>query len=203
MQPKSGFGRVNTMAILNMWRRRADAHAQFEQLLQPHLSQLYRLAYRFTGQRDDAEDLVQDLLLKLYPRMAEIESLDNPAPWLARVLYHQYIDRIRRQQRSPLQLMGEEEIAYEIHPDDGAQPSQEMENEIRGRMLQQALNELNEDQRMAVMLHDVEGYSLQEIENILGVTQGTLKSRLSRARGKLREKLQEMEPDSQFVRVNE
>lgn len=189
------------MAILNVWRRK-DPHRQFEQRLRPHLPQLYRLAYRFTGQADDAEDLVQDLLLKLYPRLQEIEALENPAPWLAKVLYRQYIDRLRRDQRSPVLPMDEQQSAYEFHPDDQPHPDDVADNQITSRILQQALNQLNEDQRVAVIMHDVEGYSLQELEGILDVPQGTLKSRLSRARARLRDAIQDMEPDSAFTRVN-
>lgn len=189
------------MGIMNVWPIRRDAHAQFEQLLQPHLKQLYRLAYRFTGQRDDAEDLLQDLLLKLYPRLNELQAIEKPGPWLARVLYRQYIDRLRASKRSPLQSMDDEQAVYEVHASDDAQPTDEADTAIKSRLLQQALDQLNEDQRSAVMLHDVEGYSLQEIEQILDVSQGTLKSRLSRARAKLRELLQIMEPEVSVTRV--
>lgn len=190
------------MGIMNLWPIRRDAHAQFEQLLQPHLKQLYRLAYRFTGQRDDAEDLVQDLLLKLYPRLNELQSIDKPGPWLARVLYRQYIDRVRRNQRSPVQSMDDEQAVYEVHASSDAQPGEVAETAIHNRLLQQALDQLNEEQRSAILMHDVEGYSLQEIEQILDVSQGTLKSRLSRGRNKLRELLHIMEPDAQMSRVS-
>ncbi len=202
MEPNEGFQRVNKMGIENLWPFRRNSHDRFEKLLQPHLKQLYRLAYRFTGQRDDAEDLVQDLLLKLYPRLDEIQSIDKPGPWLARVLYRQYIDRLRHRQRSPLVSMEDEEAVYETHADQQPQPAQVAENLIHNRMLLQALTHLNADQRLAVILHDVEGYSLQEMEQIIGVSQGTLKSRLSRARAKLRERLENMEPESVAVRVN-
>ena len=188
---------------MNVWPLRRDSHAQFEQLLQPHLKQLYRLAFRFTGQRDDAEDLVQDLLLKLFPRLEELQSIEKLAPWLARVMYRQYIDRIRRQQRSPVQFMDDEQAVYETHASLEAQPTEVVDSGIKSRILQQGLQQLNDDQRLAVMLHDVEGYSLQEIAQILDVSQGTLKSRLSRARGKLRDYLQKMEPASQLARVND
>jgi RNA polymerase sigma-70 factor (ECF subfamily) len=187
---------------MNVWPIRRDAHAQFEQLLQPHLQQLYRLAYRFTGQRDDAEDLLQDLLLKLYPRLDELQSIEKPGPWLARVLYRQYIDRLRSKKRSPLQPMDDEQAVYEVHASDDAQPSDVADTAIKSRLLQAALDQLNEDQRTAIMLHDVEGYSLQELQQILDVSQGTLKSRLSRARAKLRELLQIMEPDMHLPRVS-
>ena len=86
------------------WLSRASGRRPFETLLYPHLQRLYRRAYRFTGSRDDAEDLVQDLLIKLLPqekRLAEVQAL---APWLARALYHLYVDDIRRRSRSATSL---------------------------------------------------------------------------------------------------
>ena len=100
------------MGIINrVWPFRQDSHAQFERLIRPHLKRLYSLAYRFTGQRDDAEDLVQDLLLKLYPRLEEMQAIDKLSPWLSKVLYRQYVDQYRRKQRSPISFMNEDEEA--------------------------------------------------------------------------------------------
>lgn len=191
------------MTIVNFWPRKRSAHDQFEDLLRPHLRRLYSLAYRFSRNPDDAEDLVQDILLKLYPRLKEMQSIEKLGPWLARVLYRHYIDKLRSEQRSPIQYMGDEEAAYETHAGDAVQPSELLEHEFLQQHLQQALNQLNDDQRIAVILHDVEEYSLQEISEILSVPTGTLKSRLSRARDKLRTILQTMEPFSRQDRVKE
>jgi RNA polymerase sigma-70 factor (ECF subfamily) len=98
--------------------------------------------------------------------------------------------------------MDDEQAVYEVHASDDAQPSDVADTAIKSRLLQAALDQLNEDQRTAIMLHDVEGYSLQELQQILDVSQGTLKSRLSRARAKLRELLQIMEPDMHLPRVS-
>ncbi|TNF35939.1 MAG: RNA polymerase sigma factor, partial [Gammaproteobacteria bacterium] len=73
------------MTILNFWSRKQSSHDQFELLLRPHLRRLYNLAYRFSGNRDDAEDLVQDVLLKLFPRLHEMQAIEKLGPWLARV----------------------------------------------------------------------------------------------------------------------
>ncbi len=186
-----------------MWPFKKDSHAQFEQLLKPHLRKLYHLAYRFTGTQDDAEDLVQDLLLKLYPRLDEIQNIDNLFSWLSKVLYRQFIDNVRRQQRSPIHLMENEEAIYETHASEAAGPSEITNSVLTQDVLNGALNRLNDDQRVLVLLHDVEGYSLQEINEILDVPVGTLKSRLSRARTKLREVLHNMEPNQEIERVSE
>ncbi|MCW9013371.1 MAG: RNA polymerase sigma factor [Gammaproteobacteria bacterium] len=190
------------MAIINMWPRKRSSHAQFEQLVQPHLQRLYKLAYRFAGQRDDAEDLVQDVLLKLYPRLEEMQAIEKLGPWLARVLYRHFIDRLRSQQRSPIQFIDDEQPFYESHVSDGLEPDDLLESELSQQSLQRALDQLNEDQRLLVLLHDVEGYSLPEINQLLDVSVGTIKSRLSRARSKLREILGKMEPLSDVHRVN-
>jgi len=191
------------MGIINsVWPFRKDSHTQFEQLVRPHLKRLYSLAYRYTGQRDDAEDLVQDLLLKLYPRLEEMQQIDKLAPWLARVLYRQFIDQYRRKQRSPINYMDDEEAIYETQASDVAEPAEVVNSELTQDMLNNALNQLNEDQRTLIMLHDVEGYSLQEINKITDVPVGTLKSRHSRARSKLREIIRIMEPNAAEGRVS-
>ena len=184
-----------------MWPFKKDRHTQFEQLVGPHLKQLYKLAYRYTGQRDDAEDLVQDVLLKLFPRLEEMQSVDKLGPWLSRVLYRQYVDQYRRQQRSPITYMDDEETVYETHASEQAGPAAVTNNEMTHQVLEQALNQLNEDQRILIMLNDVEGYSLQEINEMLDIPVGTLKSRLSRARNKLREIIHKTEPETELARV--
>lgn len=191
------------MTIVNFWPRKRSPHDQFEELLRPHLRRLYNLAYRFSRNPDDAEDLVQDILLKLYPRLKEMQSIEKLGPWLARVLYRHYIDKLRSEQRSPIEYMADEEAIYETHAADTLQPSELLDATFIQQHMQQALNQLNDDQRIAIILHDVEEYSLQEISEILSVPTGTLKSRLSRARDKLRTILRTMEPFSQQSRVKE
>lgn len=193
------------MAIINLWPLRQSQHAQFEKLLRPHLSRLYKLAYRFTGQQADAEDLVQDVVLKLYPRLKEMQKIEQLEPWLARVLYRHFIDRVRVKQRSPLYLVDDEyvldEHEDEIHKDEFSGPAENVEATLLQNRLQDALNQLNEDQRTLMILHDVEGYTLNEIHTMLDVSIGTLKSRLNRARSRLRELLKNMEPFGAINRV--
>lgn len=180
--------------FLNRWRSRR-ASEPFESLLAPHVDHLYQLAYRFTGSTPAAEDLVQDVLVKLYRMRAEIARLDKPRPWLARVLYHEYIDRWRRERLAPVTLstLEPEEIARaEAKPDlnPGADPEQQaMGLQLRER-LADAMALLNPDQRAVVLFHDVEGYTLEELSVVLSEPLGTLKSRIHRARAKLRDHLQ-------------
>jgi RNA polymerase sigma factor (sigma-70 family) len=191
------------MAVIKLWQSRQSEHEQFEDLLQPHLQRLYKLAYRFTGQRADAEDLVQDVVVKLYPRLQEMQKIERLGPWLARILYRHFVDRVRSKQRSPLHLVGEDEPAVDDHEDKTLGPAGNVETALLQQRLQEALNQLNEDQRALVILHDVEGYTLNEIHTMQVISIGTLKSRLNRARSRLRELLKNMEPFDATKRVNE
>ena len=183
------------MGIINIWPFRKDSHAQFEKLVSPHFNNLYKLAYRLTGQRDNAEDLVQDLLLKIYPRLEEIQGIDKLAAWLSRVLYRLFIDQYRQQQRSPINFMSDENVIYDTHASNIAGPSDVASAELIQELINSALEQLNEDRRILIMLHDVEGYNLQEINDMTGIPVGTIKSRLSRARNKLRKIIQTREPE--------
>ena len=161
---------------------------EFDELLGPHLPHLYQLAYRFCNNNPDAEDLVQDLVIKLIPRSEEMRGIEKLRPWLAKVLYRQFIDTYRQKTRSPLGLLNDaEDILLEQSAPDSDSPENQTEANLSQKRLQHALSSLNDDQRAVVLLHDVEGYTLAELETILGSPQGTLKSRLNRARTQLRQ----------------
>lgn len=194
------------MPPLLPFRRTRTAASKFEDLLRPHVEYLYRLAWRFTGNMADAEDLVQDVLLKLYPRTQELFNIGQLRPWLAKVLYHQYIDSVRQRARTPIadptnSTDGDDDPfdglpAIQESPEERAERGQWHERILR------ALDQLNPDQRAVVAMHDIEGYSLEELEAILETPIGTLKSRLHRARERLRQLLG-MEPFSAGKRVRE
>lgn len=184
------------MGLLDFWNPDKRDHHKFEALLRPHVGQLYRLAYRYTGHQDDAEDLVQDLLLKLYPRLHEIERIDHLASWLAKSLYRLFVDRYRRQQRSPLDQFEDMEPIYATHASETAGPDEQANRQVTRGVLEQALAQLKVEQRVLILLHDAEDYSLKEISDITDLPIGTIKSRLSRGRHKLREIIQKMEPES-------
>lgn len=178
-----------------MWLLRKDSHAHYEQLMRPHLKRLYQLAYRYTRQQDDAEDLVQDLLLKLYPRLQELQAIDKLGPWLARVLFRLFVDHARHDRRSPIDFTVEDSAIYETHEIQQAGPPAVVNTQLTHELLDAALNRLKQEDRLLVLMHDVEGYTLQEIQDIVDAPIGTLKSRLSRSRKKLRDIITGMEPN--------
>lgn len=184
------------MGLQQLWARLVCRENSFEALLEPHVGYLYRLAYHFCGDQDDAEDLVQDLLTKLFARATDLERLDQLRPWLARVLYRMYVDRYRSVARSPVLRAGATATGDAdqcFHPGPG--PEHQAESEDVQQRLSRALQYLNADQRAVVILHDIEGYTLNELQYVLEVPVGTLKSRLNRAHAQLRQRL-EAEQDS-------
>lgn len=172
--------------------RVTDSPANFDALIRPHLDKLYRLAFRLTGERAEAEDLVQDVLVKAFHRHGELTSIAALGPWLARVLYNQFIDHQRKYARMRLRSVPLDEKSDQLPDADAGTrtPEQQASVEFDIRKLNRALAELSIEHRAVLLMHDSEGYKLIEIQTITGVSLGTLKSRLHRARARLRELLQ-------------
>ena len=169
-----------------------EQNLAFERLVRPHFDRLYRLAWRLAGQQAEAEDLFQELLIKAYVKLDDLASIDDPGSWLARILYNLFIDERRRFARRRLRTVEEGELAGDgiaglPGPDDPAWDQQRFE---KISTLNRALAQLSEEHRHVVLLHDTEGYKISEIQELMGVAEGTIKSRLHRARARLREILE-------------
>ncbi len=174
-----------------------SGRGQFERLLKPHMPRLFRLACRLADSRADADDLFQNTLVRVYQRLDELRTLTDPASWLCRVMYNLFIDDRRRYARERLRVV--EEGRLPGRGIDGlAAAGADLADVLRGErlaLLQRALAQLGEAQRVVVLLHDAEGYKIREIEAITGDPAGTVKSRLHRARQRLRELLPDLLPD--------
>ena len=177
-----------SMSILTLFKTSPEKH--FSAVIRPHLQRLYQQAYRFTSNQDDAEDLVQDLLLGLYEKKIDFSGIEKLNSWLLRSLYHQFIDNYRKKSRLPIdeKEIKSDEIIDSLS-DDKESPHQLHEQNITSRELLCSIKTLNPEQQAVVSLHDIEGYSLTELSQILELPLGTLKSRLHRARQHLREQL--------------
>jgi RNA polymerase sigma-70 factor (ECF subfamily) len=157
----------------------------WEEVARTHGRFLYTVAYRLTGDREDAEDLVQEVLLRVR-RGLETYQPGSFEGWLSRIATNAFLDEVRRRRRRPVDLLpddpdwvlpptapADEALAAEVLPDD----------------VQQAIDRLPEDFRAAVVLCDVVGLPYQEIGDTLGVPVGTVRSRIHRGRAMLREAL--------------
>ncbi len=186
------------MSIINLFRNRTKPADRFERLLRPHIDSMYRFAFRLCGSRDDAEELVQSFLTRLYPKLEKIEKIEKLSPWLCRGLYNLYVDGYRRQQREKA-IFDADEMIDEASDDTDTTLVRASNVELSSR-IEAALDQLNPDQKLVVLLHDTEGYTLEELSGILQVPVGTLKSRLNRAHARLK-KLLSTEPFDDPVRV--
>ena len=153
----------------------------FAELIGPHLPQLYRLAYRLTRTVADAEDLLQDVLVTLYERRGELDSIDSLSIWASRVLYNRFVDQARRYARRRMESLT---ARADLEPATG--PGANADDVLDIRRVQTAIEQLSREHREVLLLHDAEDYKLIEIQQITGVPVGTLKSRLHRARARLR-----------------
>jgi RNA polymerase sigma factor (sigma-70 family) len=156
---------------------------RFEALIGRHYQLLYRTAYRFTRSVPDAEDLVQEVCVRAYARLDELEQLDQPHSWLLCVMRRIFIDQLRRFDRTHVESIEMHDTA--AFAADGPGPSEQTESALWTRKLDRAWQRLDEDQRALLALHDVEGYTLAELMEMTGLKEGTLKSRLHRARARL------------------
>jgi len=161
----------------------------FETLVRPHFDRLYRLAYRLTGRKAEAEDLFQELLIKAYGTLDDLVTIEEPGSWLSRVMYNLFIDEQRRLKRRRMHAVEEGFLpAGGLEGFAGDQdPVRDNQRLEKLRMLDLALAKLSDEHRIVVLLHDTEGYKLTEIQELTGVPIGTVKSRLHRARARLRE----------------
>jgi len=168
--------------------RNLSSHA-FDQLVRPHFERLYRLAYRLTGNKAEAEDLFQELLIKAFGKLDDLADIEEPGSWLSRVLYNLFIDQHRRFARQRMHLVDEGHLAGDglagLAGDDNPVANNERLQQLQ--QLDSALQLLSEEHRIVVLLHDTEGYKLTEIQELTGTPVGTIKSRLHRARARLRE----------------
>lgn len=152
-------------------------------LVRPHISPMFRAAWRWTRDRQTAEDLVQDVLVKLVDRVEEMQRIDRLRPWLLRIVYRRFVDHYRRESRSPIDPAAALETAT-----GGDDP---LELTDRQQRLTAGLSGLNPDQRDVILMHDVEGYTAAEVAEILQISVGTVKSRLHRGRRLLKKFLEE------------
>jgi len=163
----------------------AGRKTPFEALLSPHIKQLYQQACHYTGAVADAEDLLQDLLVELFAKQDKMRSSTNLAAWLNRCLYNRFIDRYRQSKRYS-QHEDIDQLSAHLEPYASHHP----ETECYHQQIRDGLKQLNDVQRAVVSLHDICGFSLPELAEIVDMPLGTLKSHLHRARKQLKNNLQ-------------
>lgn len=171
-------GQARTDAELLTAHVSGDRYA-FEELFYRHHRQLYRLALLTSRDRDDAADALQDALLAAHRTARAFRHDSAVSSWLHRIVVNACLDRLRRNKSHAYDELVEERCGV-------VDPTARVDTAI---MVERALMRLPVEQRAAVVAVDMQGYSVAETARMLGVAEGTVKSRCSRARGKLAESL--------------
>jgi len=157
--------------------------ARFEAEAMPHLNDLFRTATRLTGDRAQAEDVLQELYLQAWRSFEKFEAGTNCRAWLYRILFHCVSHHRRKWFRMPQLKENEEHMEANL-----VQPESVPQNLTDEEVLA-ALDGIPSDFRSVVLLVDVEEFAYREVSEILGIPIGTVMSRLSRGRGLLRKRL--------------
>ncbi len=170
----------------------------WEQIVREHSTRVYRLAYRLTGNRQDAEDLTQEVFVRVF------RSLSSYRPgtfegWLHRITTNLFLDQARRRQR----------IRFDALPEDVGDklpgllpsPDRELFDDMFDADIESALAALSPEFRAAVVLCDVEGLTYEEIADVLEVKIGTVRSRIHRGRSMLRKALDHRAPTHSRTRI--
>jgi RNA polymerase sigma-70 factor (ECF subfamily) len=160
-----------------------DADA-FAELVRRHRDRLWAVALRTTGDREEAADAVQDALLSAFRRAEGFRGDAQVSTWLHRIVVNACLDRMRRRKARPTDPLPEEEDRVGALADATSAGDPAEAGERRADVLS-ALAELNEDQRTAVVLVDMEGYSIDEVAELMDCAPGTVKSRCARGRARL------------------
>lgn len=181
--------------MAELTKEEVQKQEDFEEEIIPHLDALYNFALRLTSDPNDAEDLVQDTIVKAYRFFSSYERGTNAKAWLFRILKNSYINNYRKKSKQPNQVDYDEVATFyetiRAERTDTSDLEDHMFRELIDDDISRALEELPEDFRTVVLLCDIEGFTYEEIANMLDVPIGTIRSRLHRGRNLLKAQLME------------
>lgn len=165
--------------------RLKETSAVFQNEFLPHANAIFNFALSMSKHREQAEDLVQETMLKAFKYQKNFESGTNAKSWLFRIAQNIFINEYRKKSKRPNQVDIEEITTYNKLVD---RAPQAFDNSFSDPVAL-ALNSLQPDLKTIIILSDVEGFSYEEISKILDLPMGTVKTRIHRARNKMKEKL--------------
>ncbi len=163
----------------------------FEILMEEYFKKIYNIALRMTNNADDAADMTQEVMIKLFRNIGSFKGDSKFSTWVYRVATNTCLDELKKMRRHSHASLnaeidtGEGEVAIEVE-DTAPTPEERAErSELKG-MVAAAVEKLSPDHRAAIILRDIRGFSYDEIARILNCSEGTVKSRISRARAQLK-----------------
>ena len=173
----------------------AGEDSAWEALLKAYSRKIYNLCYRFTGRVEEAEDVTQEVFIKVFQTLKSYHAAQGSfGTWLNRVARNHLVDHYRRARKDRVTSSLEDELPEaEQQPSPHMEPTGPVESRERREVLQQGLDKLSPDLREAVILRDLHDLDYEEIAQVLSVPQGTVKSRINRGRLELGRVLKRME----------
>ncbi|HEY9870844.1 MAG TPA: RNA polymerase sigma factor [Candidatus Obscuribacterales bacterium] len=190
-------------ALIESFRRTKDP-SHFKSLVQRYQNRIYNAAFRILGSTEEAEEVVQDTFIKVHQNVAKFQRQSTFASWVFRIAHNLCVDLMRARQRrrgffvlsfDPQAAPDNDDSPEGLHvvsqvADRGPTPAQMLDSREQAHIIEASLRQLPDSQRTVVVLHDIEGFSYQEISDIVGANLGTVRSRLHYGRLKLRELLE-------------
>lgn len=174
--------------------RNGDVEA-FERLIEGYQKRVYNIALRMIGNPEDANDLAQEVFIRIFKSIGSFKEQSAFSTWIYRITTNVCLDELRRRKNRNVISLDEE-----VQVDDGGmqrqiasdkpQPDQLLEQAEMKRMVLAAINTLKDEHKTAIILRDIQGFSYEEIANIVKCPEGTVKSRINRARQALKEILE-------------
>jgi RNA polymerase sigma-70 factor, ECF subfamily len=173
----------------------AGEDSAWEALLKSYSRKIYNLCYRFTGRAEEAEDVTQEVFIKVFQTLKSYHAAQGSfGTWLNRVARNHLVDHYRRARKDRVTSSLDDELPEaEQQPSPHMEPTGQVESRELREVLQQGLDKLSPDLREAVILRDLHDLDYEEIAQVLSVPQGTVKSRINRGRLELGRVLKRME----------
>jgi RNA polymerase sigma-70 factor (ECF subfamily) len=176
-------------------RLKANEDAAYDELVRTYSASIFHVAYRMLSDTAEASDVVQEIFLKVFRNIEGFKGEAALKTWIFKIAFSEILNRLRwwkrRHRFSTLSLddnaNGNGNGHYVV--DAGPTPEQALQSKEQEAAIQQALGKLSSDHRSIIVLRDIEGFSYNEIADVLGVSIGTVKSRLARARSDLKKSL--------------
>lgn len=177
--------------------QKSNDQKAFEILVERFKNPLVNFVFRFLGDYEACVDVVQDTFVKVYRYKDSYTSVAKFSTWIYTIAGNLARSEYRRRKRNnffSINSYGEEEETYDI-PDNKMRPDVETESKFKAQKIQEALMKLKEVYREAVILRDIQGLTYEEIAEILGIEEGTVKSRINRGRAQLQKYLKSIYKD--------
>lgn len=166
----------------------------FEQLVENYQKKVFNIALRMIGNYDDAGDLTQEVFIRVFKSIKSFKEQSSFSTWLYRITTNVCLDELRKRKNKKVISLDEElklddsEVKRQIESDDPS-PEETAEKEELKKIIKKAINDLTEEHRVVIVLRDIQGFSYEEISRIINCPEGTVKSRINRARQALKELL--------------